>query len=118
MISSAAEQQQIAQPVAAAPSLFKVENVTTDPTNTSATVTLGLAEPTSSSDKAFLHLKSFDAKKLALAEASKRGLASPGVQITHNPYPIDNEGNRIVHMTKESVIHSWRIDIIAAARMV
>lgn len=118
MISSAAEQQQIAQPSEAAPSLFRVEKVATDPTNMLATVTLGLTEPTNSSDKAFLHLKSFDAKKLALAEASKRGLASPGVQTTGNPYPVDNEGNRIARMTKESVIHSWRIDITAAARMV
>lgn len=120
MMSSAAEQQQqqIAQPQPAAPSLFQVINVAVDPTNTTAVVTIGLATPTNSPDVAFHQLKGFDAKKLSLAEASKRGIASPGVQQTGNPYPVDSAGNRITKMSKEASIHSWCIDITTTARMV
>lgn len=116
MISSVAEQQ-IAQPQAAAPSLFRVEKVDANPQNNAATVTIGLTTPTASSDVAFLHLRSFDAKKLAIAEASKKGIPNPGVQQTGNPYPVDAKGDRLFKLDAQSVIHSWRTDILVQARL-
>ncbi len=115
MISSTAEQQQIAQPAAAAPSPFRVVNVVPDANNKVATVTIALSTPTSSPDVAFLRLKSFDAKKIAIAEASKKGIPAPGVQQAGNPYPVDKDGNRMIKMAADSVIHSWQADIVIAA---